>query len=326
MASSWRKLGFVAMLLCLSCSMLIRGQDLSKHLVIENGSKLGFTGGPLAIKLAENSSGGGSTEDSHIVYNSGYRSKGRHGGTLWHGVRAEITVWNILDVQPLSSSGAYIAVINKGAGLEFIAAGIHVNPSLYNDNKVHFFTYWTSTSDYSTGCYNKDCPGFVPADGSNLYPGEPFHPPFSTYEGEQRGITIRIKKDEHTGDWSLYREDLGGPTNGMTLLGWWPATLFKYLSEHAEIIQWTGFVSHNYNETSPSMGSGHYSRELDSRAASFNDCFGFDENGYVYEESYDPDTYVPRPDCYGVSEWYVTKHAARRHFFYGGPAGCSKKK
>ncbi|KAF3325305.1 hypothetical protein FCM35_KLT10376 [Carex littledalei] len=285
------------MLLCLSCCMSTRGQDLSKHLVIENGSK-----------------------------NAGYRSKGRHGGTLWHGVRAEITVWNIPDVQPLSSSGAYIAAINKAGGLEFIAAGVHVNPSLYNDNKVHFFTYWTNTSDYSTGCYNKDCPGFVQADGSNLYPGEPFHPPFSTYGGEQRGITIRIKKDEHTGDWSLYREDLGGPIGGMTLLGWWPWSLFKYLSNHAEIIQWTGFISHNYNETSPSMGSGHFSRELEGKAASFNGCFGFDENGYVFEDSYDPITYEDKPDCYNVSKWYVTNHATGRHFFYGGPGSCSEYK
>jgi hypothetical protein len=41
-------------------------------------------------------------------------------------VRAHMTLWNIPDVQPLSSSGAYIAVVNKEEGLEFIAAGVHV--------------------------------------------------------------------------------------------------------------------------------------------------------------------------------------------------------
>ncbi|KAJ3707308.1 hypothetical protein LUZ61_011013 [Rhynchospora tenuis] len=131
-------------------------------------------------------------------------------------------------------------------------------------------------------------------------------------------------QDDHTGDWSLYREDLGGPIGGMTLLGWWPWSLFKHLAEHANVIEWTGFASHNYNETSPPMGSGHFASELDGKAASFNDCFGFDENGYVYEDGYSPDPFVSKSDCYSVSDWYETEHAARRHFFYGGPGGCSK--
>lgn len=124
----------------------------------------------------------------------------------------------------------------------------------------------------------------------------------------------------------LYRGDLGVPIGGMTLLGWWPGSLFKYLSDHAEIIQWSGVVNYNYNEPSPSMGSGHFSGELDGKAASFIDCFGFDENGYVYEEYYTPITFEDKPDCYDVSKWYETKHSARRHFFYSGPGGCSDHK
>ncbi|XP_078166199.1 protein neprosin-like [Carex rostrata] len=290
--------------------------------------QLGLTGGQQATKSAENPSSDGSSKEELYIYthDAGYRTKGLHGTTPWHGVRAEITVWEIPDVQHLSSSGAYIAAINESPGLELITAGWHVNPSLYNDSKVHFFTYWTTTSDYSTGCYNKNCPGFVEANGSNLYPGEAFHPPLSTYNGEQRGITIRIKKDERTGDWSLYREDLGGPIGGMTLLGWWPGTLFKYLSENADVIQWAGFVTHNYNKTSPSMGSGHFSSELDGKAASFNDCFGFDQKGRIVDDYFNLSIYEDKPDCYDVSPWYHTKHVAKRHFFYGGPGGCSEYK
>lgn len=122
----------------------------------------------------------------------------------------------------------------------------------------------------------------------------------------------------------MYTEDLSGK---VVLLGWWPGKLFKYLSEKAEIIQWTGFASHYSNETSPSMGSGHFSRELEGKAASFNDCIGFDQFGEVYEEKYDPvKYYIDRPDCYDVSEWYESKQEAGRHFFYGGPGGCSVQK
>lgn len=131
-------------------------------------------------------------------------------------------------------------------------------------------------------------------------------------------------QDEHSGDWSLYRED----HNGLVLLGWWPKKLFKYLSEKAEIIQWVGFVSHDSNERSPSMGSGHPPMELEGKAAWFSDCFGLDESGEVYEDNYDPvKYYIDRPNCYNVSEWYVSdEQEARRHFFYGGPGGCSLPK
>lgn len=44
-----------------------------------------------------------------------------------HGVRAKITVWKIAEVQPLSSSLAYIAAHNSGDnGEEKIIAGVHV--------------------------------------------------------------------------------------------------------------------------------------------------------------------------------------------------------
>ncbi|KAJ1702605.1 hypothetical protein LUZ63_002384 [Rhynchospora breviuscula] len=133
-------------------------------------------------------------------------------------------------------------------------------------------------------------------------------------------------QDQDTGDWSLYREDLGGPIGGMTLLGWWPKSLFRELSDHAEVIQWTGSIIHAENErSSPSMGSGHFASELDGKAASFNDCFGFDENGNVYKGDYAALSYESDRNCYSVSEWYETKHAAGRHFFYGGPGGCSEK-
>jgi Neprosin len=42
-------------------------------------------------------------------------------------------------------------------------------------------------------CYNNLCPGFVIANGSNLFPGQALAP-LSKYGGERRYITLRIKK------------------------------------------------------------------------------------------------------------------------------------
>ncbi|KAF3341960.1 hypothetical protein FCM35_KLT00598 [Carex littledalei] len=131
-----------------------------------------------------------------------------------------------------------------------------------------------------------------------------------------RLVPIRsgISQDEKTGDWSLYREDPEG-IGERKLLGWWPGSLFKSLSDHAEIIQWTGVVSYGNTERTPSMGSGRFASELNRRAASFTDCFGFDANGNGFEgKDYKPVANIDIPACYSVSEWYHTEHSAQRDF------------
>lgn len=122
----------------------------------------------------------------------------------------------------------------------------------------------------------------------------------------------------------MYREDQGGPIGGMTLLGWWPQSLFNSLSDRANVIQWLGEVNYQYNETGPSMGSGHFPSKHEGEAASFNDCFGFDYDGTIYRRFYKPIPFVDRPECYTISPWYDTGKPEYQHFFYGGPGGCSK--
>ncbi|KAJ4760706.1 hypothetical protein LUZ62_071081 [Rhynchospora pubera] len=209
----------------------------------------------------------------------------------------------------MSQSSAYIAAISNWDGLEYVAAGVH------------------TTKDGTEGCYNDYCPGFVIANGSNLLPGQALAP-LSNYGGEMRYITIRIKKDEKTGDWSLYREDEGGTIGGMTLLGWWPQSLFKSLSDRANVIQWTGEVNYQYNETGPSMGSGHFSDEHEGKAAGFFDVCGFDSSGLKYIYAYRPIPLVDKSYCYDISPWYDPDFnypaVITHHFFYGGPSGCSR--
>jgi Neprosin len=122
----------------------------------------------------------------------------------------------------------------------------------------------------------------------------------------------------------LYREDEGGPIGSMTLLGWWPQSLFKSLSDSADMIQWAGDVSYQYNETAPSMGNGHFPGEQGGKAASFYDCFGFDSDGVIYKNIYSPIPNIDRPDCYNMSSWYESGKPYYKHFYYGGPRGCSK--
>jgi Neprosin len=113
----------------------------------------------------------------------------------------------------------------------------------------------------------------------------------------------------------------------MTLLGWWPKTLFTSLSYHAAVVEWTGAVYHRETERSPPMGNGHFSSELNRRAASFKQIYAFNIRGGVFDpEPFEVTPYVDRGDCYTVSPLYHTQHSDASHFFYGGPGGCPERK
>ncbi|KAJ3675313.1 hypothetical protein LUZ60_004355 [Juncus effusus] len=237
-----------------------------------------------------------------------------------------MSVWEITDVKPKSYSSAYISASNyeQDRG-ELIAAGVHVYPSLYRNYDLRFFTYWTTDDGVSTGCYNYYCPGFVIANNSNLHPGQALAKPLSSYDNDTRYITIRIKKDEQTGDWSLYREDQGGPIGGTTLLGWWPKTLFKGLADYATKIEWAGEVDYLSDELGPSMGSGHFSGEDEGKAAYFDDIVGFDSIGLRFTPLVkDVSSETDKEECYDVSDWRVRSffHGGS-YFYYGGPGGCT---
>nr|CAD1842694.1 unnamed protein product [Ananas comosus var. bracteatus] len=67
-------------------------------------------------------------------------------------------------------------------------------------------------NDESIGCYNLRCKGFVLVNAH----------------------------DFQTGDWSLYREDLGNAQ----IIGYWPKSLFTNLDKSASIIAWGGHVTY----------------------------------------------------------------------------------
>ncbi|KAJ3681383.1 hypothetical protein LUZ60_015872 [Juncus effusus] len=297
---------FAFLLFIAFCSVPIRGRDLSKRV------------GTITLVQGENSSLSVKSPIAfHHIHTAGYFALGK-----WHGVGARINVWGIPGVQAQSMSSAFIAARNQG---EMVAAGIHVYPGLYKNKDLRFFTYWTTDDGVLTGCYNTNCKGFIAADGANARPGQALAPPFSVYNGEQKYITLRIKKDEQTGDWSLYREDQGGPIGGMTLLGWWPKTLFKGLSDYATKIEWKGQASYHFEEKSPPMGSGHHAEEYEGKSAFFKNILGFDLRGKSIDpQANDVTRIIDKPECYDTSCWFKGKHDGC-YFFYGGPSGCSDK-
>ncbi|KAL6846052.1 hypothetical protein ACP4OV_023500 [Aristida adscensionis] len=240
----------------------------------------------------------------------------------YYGTRAKISVWGS-SPENSQESGAGITISTGSYKESFncIEAGFEVFPDLYNDSDVHFFTYWTRDGFESTGCYNLRCPGFVPASGAALVPGQAVTPA-STYGGEDRFITINLHMDPNTGDWVLYRDELNTPS----LLGHFPKELFSKLNGGGGDVGWFGFVHYRKTESSPPMGSGHFPAEGARKAAYFKNIQLFDSKANAYDPKPSELTRVfTRQDCYNVSELFHAKDDGVM-FYYGGPRGCTSRR
>ncbi|WVZ65286.1 hypothetical protein U9M48_014680 [Paspalum notatum var. saurae] len=236
----------------------------------------------------------------------------------YFGSRSKMSIWGSSH-EHSQESGASITIYSGSAQESFncIQAGLHVFPDWYNSSDVHFFVYWTRDGFQSTGCTNLRCPGFVPAKGAALVPGQPIAP--SVYGGKDRYITISLYMDPSTGDWVLYREDLATPS----FLGHFPKELFTNLNDGADV-GWFAFVDYRKNEPGPPMGSGHFPKEGERKAAYFKKIQLFDSRANAYDlqpGQSDLTRVFTQQECYNVSEVIQTKHDGTV-FYYGGPSGC----
>ncbi|CAN0878095.1 hypothetical protein LINGRAHAP2_LOCUS12287 [Linum grandiflorum] len=102
-------------------------------------------------------------------------------------------------------------------------------------------------------------------------------------------------------------------------IGYWPARLFTKLNRSAQKLQWGGRVVNTKPKglhTTTQMGSGHFPREGQGKAAQFHNLEFIGENEF-YSHAIDVEGYATRPECYEVKvqDWDKDLHT---HFFYGG--------
>ncbi|KAJ4775261.1 hypothetical protein LUZ62_059518 [Rhynchospora pubera] len=247
-------------------------------------------------------------------------------GGEYYGGQTRMSAWGVPDINPNSLSEVSLTLVNfngdfNGTGhISALRVGLHVFPWLYHNNRLRFFTMWDNAAKLSAPCYNTDCPGFVVANSSIIYPGQAVSP-LSQYDGEDRYITFSIRKDPLTQLWTLYREDY----NTSMKIGWWQKGILGGLEDKADNVQWVAYVEYPDNEAGPSMGSGHFPREGKHKAAYMADLKHFDQAGNSYSPSiYDLSGGADRPDCYTVlpAAAFWGERGDRHKFYYGGPAGC----
>ncbi|KAG2290191.1 hypothetical protein Bca52824_049795 [Brassica carinata] len=200
-----------------------------------------------------------------------------------------------------------------GTNLNTIEAGFQVLPSLYGDNNLRLFVYWTADNYQKTGCYNTNCPGFVQTS-NRITVGGTFKS-VSKYDGIQIAVLVMIWKDGE--NWWLKVDE--------ELVGYWPGSLFTSLGDGATIVQWGGEIVNletDGKHTSTDMGSGHFADEGFKKASYFRNIMTVDGANTLREpQGVRPAT--TNNNCYNIKT-DDGRTSWRFNFFYGGPGQNAK--
>ncbi|KAL4563657.1 hypothetical protein LXL04_027702 [Taraxacum kok-saghyz] len=230
----------------------------------------------------------------------------------FYGAKATMNVWDpkIQQSNEFSLSQIWLLGGSFASDLNSIEVGWQVSPDLYGDNNTRFFTYWTSDAYQATGCYNLLCSGFIQIN-NEIALGASISP-ISKYHGSQYDISILVWKDPEQGNWWM---QFG---NGK-VLGYWPGSLFSYLSGSATMVQWGGEVVNSASDgqhTTTQMGSGHFPEEGFGKSSYFRNVQLVDGSNSLRVPK-NIETFTEEPNCYDVQTG--KNDAWGSYIFYGGP-------
>ncbi|KAL8227482.1 hypothetical protein R6Q57_015066 [Mikania cordata] len=233
-------------------------------------------------------------------------------GNKYYGAKASINVWapKVANRYEFSLSQMWVISGSFGNDLNTIEAGWQVSPELYGDNYPRFFTYWTTDAYQTTGCYNLLCSGFIQTN-NRIAIGAAISPR-SVYNGGQFDISLLIWKDPKHGNWWL---EFGSGT----LVGYWPASLFTHLQDHASMVQFGGEIVNSRafgSHTLTQMGSGHFSGQGFGKASYFRNMKVVDWGNNLIPLS-NFKILADHPNCYDIRGG--TNRVWGNYFYYGGP-------
>ncbi|KAG4930735.1 hypothetical protein JHK84_047719 [Glycine max] len=192
-----------------------------------------------------------------------------------------------------------------------IAAGWHVAPQLYGDDKTYIYSAWTSDNFKRTGCYNIRCSGFVQISKGN-YLGAHVNN-YSTYGGTMLEFVISITQDRVTKNWWL--------NMGNTNIGYFPAALFSNMTS-ADQVGWGGRTRTPPNTPSPPMGSGHFPDPTFHHACYFRlVSFQNESIGNYGIGPYEAQTFSDRSNCFRVQYFGYYAEEVGYSLQFGGPGG-----
>lgn len=231
-------------------------------------------------------------------------------GVTNHGGDSVLNVW-----KPNSSPGVFALsqhwyTAGSGKSLQTVEGGWQVYPAKYNTSNPVFFIFYTP-DNYSSGCYNLDCSGFVQVNNSWVLGGS--LSPVSTSGSAQ--YVIRMQWQLYQGNWWLFVKGSGD----YIAVGYYPGSLYKKgpLATAAQEIDYGGETASDDSGNAGNMGSGQFASAGWSHAAYQSTIYYIDTNQVGQWASLNPSQATPT--CYSVDLHNKTAGSWATYFYFGGP-------
>ncbi|EDR02747.1 uncharacterized protein LACBIDRAFT_307948 [Laccaria bicolor S238N-H82] len=259
--------------------------------------------------VEELESRGPSAQEPHL-YAYSYQPVTNYGGHSW------LNLWSPVGDFSISQQW-YVG--GSGASTQTVEGGWIVYPQKFSAQAVLFIFY--TPDDYSTGCYNLECKGFVQIN-NNWQLGGTFGQ-YSVTGGVQKGVDLQWYF--YQGNWWLYLRGAGA----YDAVGYYPGSIYNggQLTKSAQLIEYGGEVLRFTTAVAwPQMGSGMFPDKGFEQAAYQNAIFYSppDVNGSASPTVWSDLTkaVIGSRSCWDIN---ITESAQGgdwgTFFFFGGPGG-----
>jgi hypothetical protein len=232
------------------------------------------------------------------------------------GDNTTLNLWNPAGDFTLSQQWT---VGGSGTGMQTVEGGWVHSTRMFGSDAV-LFIYFTP-DDYSTGCYNLDCTGFVQVDNTWTLGAGWSH--YSTYGGTQYIFTMQWQY--YQGNWWLLLKGGGGWTD----VGYYPGSTYgsgPLASGNASRTTFGGEVCNGpsggkcTDPNWPQMGSGNFASAGWQQAAYQHDLFYINSSGTSVWSSLTPVTESSK--CYSTTFTPSSSGGSwGSYIYFGGPGG-----
>jgi hypothetical protein len=147
-----------------------------------------------------------------------------------------------------------------GDSKQTVEGGWQVYPGKYDTKNPALFIFFTP-DNYTSGCYNLDCTGFVQVNNAWVLGGS--LTPTSTDGGTQ--YIIRMQWQLYKGNWWLFVQGKGN----YVAVGYYPGSLFGggQMAKHAQFVKYGGETASDSSGSAGQMGGGNFANTGWSHAA-----------------------------------------------------------
>jgi hypothetical protein len=223
---------------------------------------------------------------------------------------SRLNVW-----KPNSSPGVFSLeqhwyVGGSGGNTQTVEGGWQVYPDKYGTSNPVLFIFFTP-DNYSSGCYNLDCSGFVQVSSTWVLGGS--LSPVSTDGGTQ--YIFRMQWQLYNGNWWLFLQGTGD----YIAVGYYPGSAFKsgQMTKNAQYVKYGGETASDGSGKAGQMGSGKFANTGWSHAAYQRTIYYIDTALKSHWTTLSANQ--PTSSCYTIDMHNNTGSSWATYFYFGGP-------